>query len=286
MADHGLTLALGGGAAKGLAHVGVLKGLEEDGIEVAAVAGTSMGSIIGALTAQGLSAREMEALFGAIDWVRLGRIMVTSVSGAAFHDMLRETFGGILIEDLEIPFAAVCGDLDTGEMVVLDSGDLAGAVCASSSIPGILPSRRIGDRRLVDGAVVEPVPVTAASIMAQGMVLAVNVVRPPDRQEKGGTIMTSMPIRIELPSVFRRIEGWLRRQRAERVEGEISARVSRWESVFRSFHIMQHRLATCSLIDVPMIEPRVGRFGWFDFHRVDEIITTGYDAYRDWVEKN
>jgi predicted acylesterase/phospholipase RssA len=175
VADHGLTLALGGSAAKGLAHIGVLKGLEEDGIEVAAIAGTSMGSIIGALTAQGLNAREMEALFGAIDWVRLGRIMVTSVSGAAFHDMLRETFGGILIE------------------------------------------------------------------------------------------------------------GWLRSQRAERVEGEISARVSRWESVFRSFHIMQHRLATCSLIDVPMIEPRVGRFGWFDFHRVDEIITTGYDAYRQWV---
>jgi len=95
-----------------------------------------------------------------------------------------------------------------------------------------------------------------------------------------------MPIRLELPSAFRRIEGWLRRQRAERVEGEISARVSRWESVFRSFHIMQHRLATCSRIDVPMIEPRVGRFGWFDFHRVDEIITTGYDAYREWVEKN
>ena len=75
MADHEITLALGGGAAKGLAHIGVLKGVEEDGIEVAAIAGTSMGSIIGALTAQGLSAREMEALFRAIDWVRLGRIM-------------------------------------------------------------------------------------------------------------------------------------------------------------------------------------------------------------------
>jgi len=209
---------------------------------------------------------------------------VTSVSGAAFHDMLRESFGGILIEDLEIPFAAVCVDLDTGEMVVMDSGDLAEAVCASSSIPGILPSRRIGDRRLVDGAVVEPVPVTAASAMAAGAVLAVNVVRPSEGQEKGGNIMTSMPIRIELPSAFRRIEGWLRRQRAERVEGEISARVSRWESVFRSFHIMQYRLATCSQINVPMIEPRVGRFGWFDFHRVDEIIATGYEAYREWAE--
>ena len=285
MTKRRMTLALGGGAAKGLAHIGVLKGLEEDGIEVAAVAGTSMGSIIGALVAQRLGAREMEALFRAIDWVRLGRIMVTSVSGAAFHDMLRESFGGVLIEDLMIPFAAVCADLDTGEMVILDSGDLADAICASSSIPGILPSRHINGRRLVDGAVVEPVPVTAASAMAPGPVLAVSVVRPPEGQERGGTIMTSMPVRIELPSAFRRVEDWLRRQRAERVEGEISARVSRWESVFRSFHIMQHRLATCSRIDVPMIEPRVGRFGWFDFHRVDEIIAVGYEAYRQWAER-
>ena len=100
MTDHAITLALGGGAAKGLAHIGVLKGVEEDGLEVAAIVGTSMGSIIGAMAAQGLSAVEMEGLFRAIDWVRLGRIMVTSVSGAAFNDMLRESFGGILIEDL------------------------------------------------------------------------------------------------------------------------------------------------------------------------------------------
>lgn len=283
MKDQGLTLALGGGAAKGMAHIGVLKGIEEDGLEVTAIAGTSMGSVIGALAAQGVSARDIEALFRAIDWVRLGRIMVASVSGAAFHDMLRESFGGVLIEDLKTRYAAVCADLDTGEMVVLDSGDLAEAVCSSSSIPGILPSRVIGDRRLVDGAVVEPVPVTAASAMAAGSVLAVNVVRPPGRQEKAASIMTSIPLRVELPSTVLRIEAWLRRQRAERVDGELSARVSRWESVFRSFHIMQHRLATCSRIGVPMIEPRVGRFGWFDFHRGEEIIAAGYDAYREWV---
>lgn len=280
MTDGAYTLALGGGAAKGLAHIGVLKGVEEDGLEVAAIAGTSMGSIIGAMAAQGLRAREMEGLFRAIDWVRLGRIMVTSVSGAAFHDMLRESFGGIVIDDLEIAYAAVCADLDTGEMIVLDSGDLAEAVCASSAVPGILPSRHVNGRRLVDGAVVEPVPVTAASAMAEGPVLAVNVVRPPTRQEKGGAIMTTMPIAVEWPSAFRRVEGWLRRQRADRIDGEISARVSRWESVFRSFHIMQHRLATGSRTSGPMIEPRVGRFGWFDFHRADEIIAAGYEAYR------
>ena len=285
MIDHSLTLALGGGAAKGIAHIGVLKGIEEDGIGVTAIAGTSMGSIIGAMAAQGVGAGEMEALFRAIDWVRLGRIMVTSVSGAAFHDMLRESFGGVLIEDLRTPYAAICCDLDTGEMVVLDAGDLAEAVCASSSIPGVLPSRIIGDRRLVDGAVAEPVPVTAALAMASGEILAVSVVRPPHRQENGGNIMTTMPVQIELPSVFRRIEGWIRRQRAQTTENGISARVSRWESVFRSFHIMQHRLATSSRTEVPMIEPRVGRFGWFDFHRVDEIIAAGYGAYREWVQE-
>jgi NTE family protein len=279
----GLTLALGGGAAKGLAHIGVLKGVEEDGVEITAIAGSSMGSIIGALSAQGLSAREIEALAVSIDWVRLGRIMVTSVSGRAFQDMLRETFGGSLIEELPTRFAAVCCDLDTGGMVVLDSGDLADAVCASSAIPGILPSMRIGNRRLVDGAVVEPVPLTAAAAMTSGAVLAVSVVRPSEGHEDRGTIMTTMPIRVELPTVFRRIEGWLRRQREGRLEDEISARVSRWEAVFRSFHIMQHRLATCSGSTTPMIEPRVGRFGWFDFHRVDEIIAAGYEAYREWA---
>jgi NTE family protein len=281
--EHGLTLALGGGAAKGLAHIGVLKGMEEDGVELEGIAGTSMGAIIGALRAQGLRAVDLDALVRSIDWVRLGRIMVTSVSGAAFRDMLRETFRGARIEDLELPFAAVCADLDTGEMVVLDSGDLAEAVCASSSIPGILPARTIGGRRLVDGAISEPVPVTAASAMANGGILAVSVVRPTERLHEGGAIMTSMPIRLEVPSIFRRVEGWLRRQRTGRIEDELSARVSRWEAVFRSFHIMQFRLAMCSRSDAPMLEPRVGRFGWFDFHRAEEIIDAGYVSYREWA---
>jgi len=286
MLDREVTIALGGGAAKGLAHIGVLKGLEEDGVAVRAVAGTSMGSIIGALAAQGLSGREMETLFVAIDWVRLGRIMVTSVSGTAYHDMLRESFGGIRIEELERPFAAVSCDLDSGEMVVLTAGDLAAAVAASSSIPGILPPWRDGERRLVDGAVVEPVPLTAAATLGDWPVLAVNVVRPPDGTEPPSSLISTMPIRVELPSVFGRVERWLRRQRPETGDGEIHARLSRWEVVLRSFHIMQYRLATCSGIDVPVIEPAVGHFGWFDFHRVDEIIAAGYETYRRWAKEN
>ena len=108
MVESRVSLALGGGAAKGLAHVGVLLGLEEGGFEVVAIAGTSMGSIIGALFARGMTGREMEAFFSAVDWSRLGMIMARSPGGAAFSDLLRETIGETSIEELELPFAAVC----------------------------------------------------------------------------------------------------------------------------------------------------------------------------------
>ncbi len=285
MADDPVTVALGGGAAKGLAHVGVLAGFEEDGVEITALAGTSMGAVVGALWAQGMTAREMEALFRSVDWGRLGRILVTSVTGAAFRDMVRETLGGQRIEDLPLPFAAVCGDLDTGEMVAVDSGEVAAAVCASSSIPGILPPVVVDGRRLIDGAVVEPVPVTAANRLASDRVVAVNVMRPPVRGERGGSIVTIRPVQVELPSVVRRVEAWLRRQRDRGSDGEIGARVSRWEAVVQAFHIMQYRLAASHSADTPTIEPPTGRFGWFDFHRAGEIIDVGYASYRQWADR-
>jgi NTE family protein len=178
MAEKRVALALGGGAAKGLAHVGVLRGLEEDGIEVAAIAGTSMGSIVGALYARGMGGTEMEAFFGSVDWTRLGRIMLRSPGGAAFRDLLRETLGGQAIEELGVPFAAVCCNLENGDEVVLRQGSLADAVLASSAIPGILPPSVINGVTLVDGAMVTPVPVTAAMSMVSVPVLAVNVLRP------------------------------------------------------------------------------------------------------------
>ncbi|HSN54346.1 MAG TPA: patatin-like phospholipase family protein [Candidatus Sulfomarinibacteraceae bacterium] len=284
MAVNRVSLALGGGADKGLAHVGVLQGLAEDGVEVAGVAGTSMGAIVGALVAQGLTAAQIAALFRAVDWVRLGRIMVASVSGTAFSDMVRESFGGIRIEELPVPYAAVCCDLDTGEMVSLTSGDLADAVTASAAIPGILPLRSVNGRRLVDGAVVEPVPVTAATSLTDAPVLAINVVRPAAPDRSGGAIVTSLPLKVELPSVVGRIERWLRRQRDTGDPDGIQSRLSRWETVMRSFHIMQYRLATCGQREVATVEPPVGSFGWFDFHRVDEIVDAGYRAYRAWAE--
>ena len=279
-----VSLALGGGAAKGLAHIGVLKGLAEDGVEVASVAGTSMGAVIGGLVAQGHAAGELEALVRAIDWFRLGRIIVTSVSGTAFHDMLRESFSGVKIEDLALPFAAVCCDLDSGEMVSLTVGDLADAVSASAAIPGILPLRVVNGRRLVDGAVVEPVPVTAAEALLDAPVLAVNVVRPAATPRSGGMVRAAIPFKMELPPLMGRVNRWLRRQRLTNETAELRERVTRWETVMRSFHIMQYRLSTCAHPDVDTIEPEVGGFGWFDFQRAGEIVDAGYRSYRAFAD--
>lgn len=272
-------LALGGGAARGLAHIGVLRGLAEDGVTLAGVAGTSMGSIVGALAAQGLRPDEITGIFEDMDWPTVGSILLRSVVGSAFHELLRETLGGGVVEALRLPFAAVCCDLDTGEPVVLRNGSVADAVRASSAIPGILSPLRLGGRNLVDGAVVEPVPIAAAAELGPYRVLAVNVLRPPASLAIAPPPLPRTRRKGVRSSVRDRVDRWLLRQpRAGAVVADDAP--SRLETVMRSFHIMQYRLAAAAYPDAGAIEPEVGRFGWFDFARVAEIVDEGYRAYR------
>lgn len=279
MAAGSVTLALGGGAAKGLAHVGVLRGLEEDGVRVAAIAGTSMGCIVGALSARGVSAAEMDALFSAVDWSRLAWIMARSVGGSAFRDLVRETIGSGNIRDLEIPFAAVCCDLATGDEVVLRGGSLEEAVRASSAIPGLLPPVTVGSRTLVDGAMVTPVPHAAASSLSEASVMAVNVLRPgpaaapaPRSVERILQATAPAPLRDGIKRVLQRYR--------RRFLGRRSKLPGRLEVVMRSSHIMQYNLSRLGSGGATALEPEVGRFGWFDFHRAREIMDEGYRAYR------
>ena len=275
-----MTLALGGGAAKGLAHVGVLRGLEEDGIEVAAIAGTSMGSIVGALFSRGMTAREMEGFFSAVDWSRLGRIMVRSPGGAAFSDLLRETIGEASIEELELPFAAVCCDLDSGDEVILRTGDLADSVRASSAIPGILSPVTVDGRTLVDGAMVTPVPATAAAHLADAPMMAVNVLRPPMPGRPTAWMMSGLFEGSAPAHVLERVDAMLKRHRV-RLWHRKSDFPNRLEVMMRSFHIMQYNLSKPCAIDLHAVEPEVGEIGWFDFHRARDIMAEGYRAYRE-----
>jgi len=278
-ASTGVVLALGGGAARGLAHIGVLHALEEDGIPVTAVAGTSMGAIIGALHTLGHSAAEIEELVLGLDWQRLGRVMLGSLLGTAFHDLLRDMLGPVRIEELDRPFAAVCCDLDTGEEVALRSGPLADAVRASAAIPGLLTPMRLQGRALADGALAAPVPVTAAAALANGPVLAVNVLRLGSPAEPGPSPPAAPRARRPLSAIAVRVEHWLQRQR-EVGGGLDDALPGRWAALERALVIMQQRLAAAQCREVPTVQPEVAGFGWFDFARAPEIIARGHAAYR------
>jgi len=281
---HRVILALGGGAARGLAHIGVLRGLEEDGVEISGVAGTSMGSIVGAMAALGFRAAEIEGTFQEIDWPALGRIMVRSVIGNAFHELLLETLGDGRIEDLGIPFAAVCGDIDSGERVVLRTGGIADAVRASSAIPGILPPFPLDGRTLVDGVVVEPVPIAAAAELGNEPVLAVNVLRPHLPEVDEPPVASATPGPAARSTIRDRFDRWFRRHRTEGDAGDAGV-PGRWEVVMRSFHIMAYRLASSGCPPAVMIEPEVGRFGWFEFPRARDLIEEGYLAYRRTMDR-
>jgi NTE family protein len=173
-----LGLALGGGGVRGLAHVGVLSVLEREGIAVDCIAGTSAGSLVGAVYAAGLGADPLLQLALGLRWRHLARPIWSRdglVSFARLEDYVVEVLGDLDFADLSIPYAAVTADLDTGEAVVLRSGRLAPAVRASCSIPGIVTPVELGGRLLMDGGVVNNLPISVARDLGADVVLAVGL---------------------------------------------------------------------------------------------------------------
>ncbi|MCX7844384.1 MAG: patatin-like phospholipase family protein [Candidatus Bipolaricaulota bacterium] len=173
-------LALGAGGARGAAHVGVLKVLERAGIPVAAIAGASIGAMVGGAYAAGVPLARIEA-----EWLTASRAKLLKSflptfprtglsSGAGLRRYLRALLGDVRIEELPIPFAAVATDLDTGAAVVLRSGPLVEAICASTAIPGVFQPVRWEGRLLVDGGMVEPLPVRVCRELGAEVVIAVD----------------------------------------------------------------------------------------------------------------
>ncbi len=171
-------LALGGGAARGVAHIGVLKVLEEEDIPVHCIAGTSAGSLIGVLSAAGWSWRRIKEEAARIDWgdlIRLGIPRLGVVNPEPLEKLLDRLLEGRDLRDLEVPFCAVATDITSAQRVVLSRGPAARAVRASCSIPGIFEPAKIGGRLLVDGGLVDDVPTEAARKMGATLVIGVNL---------------------------------------------------------------------------------------------------------------
>ncbi len=171
-------IALGGGAAKGFAHIGVIKILEANGLAPAVVAGTSAGSVVGALYASGMSAFELQEKAVALDEAKIRDLQFSTsglIVGQKLEDYVNEQVRQQPLERLAKPFVAVATRLEDGERTVFARGNTGQAVRASSSIPGVFQPVTIGRYRYVDGGVVSPVPVDAARQLGADFVIAVDI---------------------------------------------------------------------------------------------------------------
>ena len=248
-------LALSGGTARGIAHIGVLKVLERMGIVPQMIAGASMGSIIGAIYAKELDADRLEQY--ALEWSRwkmaqlldLALPRVGLIKGRKVEAILDSYLGEESFSDLKVPFACVAVDIDTGEEVVIKEGLVASAVRASISIPGIFLPVKWAGRLLVDGGLINPVPVSIVRDMGAEFIIAVNVL--------------SNPV------------GRFCQER----EGEGNMGINIFEILMQTVHVAANLIARASLEGADLvIEPDVSHVSSTDFHLASELIQRGEEA--------
>jgi NTE family protein len=193
-------IALGGGAAKGFAHIGVIKMLEANGLRIEVVSGTSAGSVVGALYASGMDAFQMQRTAFGLDEAQIRDVSLFSggvVKGQKLQDYVNQLVGNRRLERMKKPLAVVSTQLETGERTVFVRGNTGQAVRASSSIPGVFEPVAIGQKHYVDGGVVSPVPVDAARQLGADFVIAVDISTKASGRNPGsllGTVNQSIAI--------------------------------------------------------------------------------------------
>jgi NTE family protein len=285
-------LALGGGAARGFAHIGILRTLLANGIVPDVVVGTSIGAAVGgAYAADRLDALEdwarslqgMRNILGYLD-IRLDGSGL--IGGEKLATRLEEAVGQTLIEDLPMKYASVATEVRTGHEIWLTRGRLVEAMRASYALPGIFSPVMVGDRWLVDGALVNPVPVSAARALGAEIVIAVNLssdifTHSTTIYQHGAMPSPVAPATEETPAK-RRFPRFFSPEKTVKREFFGSAGRPGISSVMiDAFNIMQDRITRARLAGDPpdlLITPRVGQFGWFDFHRAEDLIAHGTRA--------
>jgi len=192
-----LGLALGGGAARGFAHVGVIQVLEEAGIQPELVVGTSAGSLVASLYASGKTSAQLRHVAETMDEAEITDWMMPilnrgALRGEALARYVNGQVGGRLIEQMKMPLGIVATDLHSGDPVLFRRGNTGSAVRASSAVPAVFQPVRIGSREYVDGGLVSPVPVRQAREMGANVVIAVDISSDPEGNPAGDTFQILM----------------------------------------------------------------------------------------------
>jgi len=290
-------LALGSGSARGWSHIGVIQGLQKEGIPIDIVCGTSIGSMVGGALASG-KLKELEEWVRELSWSDVIGFMDVMFPRSGFieGEKIIHFFKGKLadpnIEDLSMPFAAVATDLMSGREIWIKNGSLMDAVRASISMPGIFVPCKRDSQWLVDGGLVNPVPVSLCRAMGADVVIAVNLnsdligkhrtKKRSRRKPSSNTKMKVGKLREQLASY---VDDTVKRGRALIPAGFGFGNAERGPSIFEvmatSSNIMQDRITRQRLAGDPpdiMISPRLGHIDLLEFHRADEIIGEGKHA--------
>jgi len=273
---------LGAGSARGWAHIGVLRALTEEGIKPDFIAGCSVGALVGAAFAAG-RLDQLEAWALALDWKRMLRLADFGLRGGLIRgrrvrEVFREQFVERSFSELPVHFAAVATDLHSGQEIWLREGKVSDAISASIAVPGLFQPVLYEDRFLVDGSVVNPIPVSLCRAMGADITVAVDLgsdlvgryVRDDDRA----------PTQTASPGFMSRLLTRLNRTSEKQAQPELAA-PSLMETLMGSINIMQLRIARSRLAGDPpdvLITPRLGHLGLLDYHHAEVAIAEGREA--------
>ncbi|HDZ71515.1 MAG TPA: NTE family protein rssA [Aurantimonas coralicida] len=286
----GIALALGGGAARGWAHIGVLRALDESGIRISMIAGTSIGALVGGCYLAG-KLDDLETF--ALSLTRRGMMRFLDlrfgagglIGGMRLSRRLSESLEGIQIEDLDRRLVCVATEAQNGHEVWIDSGSLILAMRASYALPGVFEPVSCGNRRLLDGALVNPVPVNVCRVNEEKFVVAVNlhydlfgraaVVRMRAVADDVADDGNASPQGLGLTDIV-----------TPRLEGASPRRekLSIARSMVDAFNIIQDRISRARLAGDPpdlSLQPRVRDIGLSEFFRAEEAIALGYEATKN-----
>ncbi|MCB9991790.1 MAG: patatin-like phospholipase family protein [Rhodospirillales bacterium] len=279
-------LALGSGMARGFAHIGVLKGLAKHNIHPTIVAGTSIGAVVGGCYLAGkLDEFEDWALSltrrNMFKYMDFRARSASLIGGKRLESLMEEQFGNIMIEELPHPFIAIATDIVTGHEVWLRKGDFIGSIRASFALPGVFPPVHLNHRTLIDGALVNPVPVSACLALGSRLTIAVDlnadmigkVVKPGQHYQTvaGFDIFNENDVPLEDQKLFK---GTL----TKRLFRRDADNPSLFGVMVSSLNIIQDRLTRSRLAGDPPdvhIKPRIGHIGLLEFEKAKELIKEG-----------
>jgi len=269
-----IALALGGGAARGWAHIGVLRALDEENIDIGMIAGTSIGALVGGCYLAG-KLDELEAFARSLTVRRMAALLDLTIGGGGLFAGMRltkrmqEHLEGINIQDLDRPFVAVATEIRTGHEVWIGEGSLITAIRASYALPGIFEPVRSNNRILVDGALVNPVPVSVCRAYEQPLVVAVNLHY--DLYGRSAVVKHSASVQD--------IERTFARASDNRYDSRLGL-TSLMSVMVDAFNIIQDRISRARLAGDPpdlALQPRLSDIGLSEFHRAAELIERGYE---------